>query len=225
MEPDLMASLPYMKLFVADYLADTRHLTAAQHGAYLLLIFNYWQTGKPLPNDDAKLARIACMNKRDWAHNRDAILEFFSVQDNLLVHSRIAHELSRVEAKSLNNKRPGNANAKRTQRDGEANANETRIYTDTDTEKKNSKPPKGGYAFDGRVIKLGQRDFGAWRKAYPDVDLMARLQSRDDWLALEASDRDRERWFMSTSNYLANQQQEIEAQRREAKRDHEKIRV
>jgi hypothetical protein len=75
------------------------------------------------------------------------------------------------------------------------------------------------------VIKLGHRDFGAWRKAYPDVDLMARLQSRDDWLSLEASDRDRERWFMSTSNYLANQQQEIEAQRREAKRDHEKIRV
>jgi uncharacterized protein YdaU (DUF1376 family) len=129
-----MAALPYMKLFVADYLADTRHLTAAQHGAYLLLIFNYWQTGKPLPNDDAKLARIASMTKRDWARNRDAILEFFSVQENLLVHSRIAQELSRVEAKSLNNKRPGNANAKRTRRDGDANATRTPIYTDTDTD-------------------------------------------------------------------------------------------
>lgn len=108
-----MAALPYMPLFVADYLADTAHLTPAQHGAYLLLIMNYWQRGKPLPNDDARLAQIAKMNKRDWAHNRHAILEFFTEQDNLLIHSRITHELSRVEAKSLKCKDAAQASVKR----------------------------------------------------------------------------------------------------------------
>jgi hypothetical protein len=87
--------------------------------------------------------------------------------------------------------------------------------TEADTEKNNNKPPKGGYAFEGKVIKLKRRDFEQWRKAFPDLDLAARLQSRDDWLALEATDKDRERWFMSTSNWLANQQQKAATEARQ----------
>ena len=49
-----MAALPYMQLYVADYLADTVHLDADEHGAYLLIIFNYWQTGKPIPESQSK---------------------------------------------------------------------------------------------------------------------------------------------------------------------------
>ncbi|HAD1120104.1 TPA_asm: DUF1376 domain-containing protein, partial [Salmonella enterica subsp. enterica serovar Typhimurium] len=44
-----MATLPYMQLYIADYLADTMHLSAEEHGAYLLLMFNYWQTGRAIP--------------------------------------------------------------------------------------------------------------------------------------------------------------------------------
>ena len=39
----MMAALPYMQFYVADYLADTTHLTAEEHGAYMLLLFSYWQ--------------------------------------------------------------------------------------------------------------------------------------------------------------------------------------
>lgn len=108
-----MASPPYMPLWVADYLADTSHLTPAQHGAYLLLIMNYWQRGGPLPDDDLRLARIARMTRRDWLHNRGVILDFFTKQESLLVHPRIESELSRASAKSLKNSAAGRTSAER----------------------------------------------------------------------------------------------------------------
>ncbi len=64
------------------------------------------------------------------------------------------------------------------------------------------------YAFEGRVVRLKHAQFAAWQKAYPALDLNAALQSRDDWLATEATDHGRKGWFMSTSNWLNGKQQE-----------------
>jgi hypothetical protein len=84
---------------------------------------------------------------------------------------------------------------------------------DTDTEKKKLTPPKGGqpYVFEGQVIRLQRREYQAWEKAYPNIDLRASLQSRDDWLATEADEKTKKRWFMSTSNHLANLQSKASA--------------
>lgn len=61
-------------------------------------------------------------------------------------------------------------------------------------------------AFAGSIINLKQSDFDKWQKAYPSLDLRASLQSRDDWLAREADEGTRRKWFLSTSNWLANRQ-------------------
>lgn len=79
-----------MPLYVADYLADTGHLSAAEHGAYLLLIMHYWTNGE-LPRDPRQLARIVRMNPRQWDAIAGTVLSFF---DETLRHKRIDMELA-----------------------------------------------------------------------------------------------------------------------------------
>jgi hypothetical protein len=62
---------------------------------------------------------------------------------------------------------------------------------------------------------LKQTDLGKWKRAYPALDVPALLQSRDDWLATEADDATRKKWFISTSNYLAGLQQKAATAARE----------
>lgn len=89
-----MSAAPWMPLYVADYLADTAHLTAAEHGAYLLLIMHYWRAGK-LPSDGRQIARIARMNAREWDRSRDTIAAFFDdgwtpIHNNFVRRERVA---------------------------------------------------------------------------------------------------------------------------------------
>jgi hypothetical protein len=60
------------------------------------------------------------------------------------------------------------------------------------------------YAFSGDVIRLSQKDFDNWKRAYPKLNLLAELTARDAWLAT-AAERDRGRWFVSTAAHLRNQ--------------------
>jgi uncharacterized protein YdaU (DUF1376 family) len=171
-----MAALPYMPLFVADYLADAAHLTTIQHGAYLLMLMTYWQRGKALPNDDAQLARIARMGRKEWNANKDELRSFFYEEENLLKHGRVEAELAKVEAKSLKCKKAGQASAQQRLNGRSTDAQQTSNHTDTDTRKNKSNPPKGGQAFvfEGQIIRLFKQQFEAWEKAYPDIDLRHR---------------------------------------------------
>lgn len=95
-----MAVIPYMPLYIADYLADAAHLTTLEHGAYLLMIMTYWQTGKPLPDDDKKLAAITKLNFTNYKKIKAHLKEFFLSENGHLIHKRIEQELSEFREKS-----------------------------------------------------------------------------------------------------------------------------
>ena len=143
-----MAALPYMQLYVADYLADTMHLSAEEHGAYLLLIMNYWQTGKPINEK-----HISCITKIDKEKVTDVIStlqHFFNIDSTgLWHHKRIDEELEKVRQKSLKTSLAGKKSAKKRWGNNEKvtdvitdvtkvlqhNCNYTDTDTDTDTDK------------------------------------------------------------------------------------------
>ena len=95
-----MASLPYMQLYVSDYLADTAHLTAQQHGAYMLLLMNYWQKGRPLENTNERLQYVARLTPEEWNDNKAILAEFFIVEGDIWTHARIEDDLAKVREKS-----------------------------------------------------------------------------------------------------------------------------
>ena len=86
-----MAALPYMQFYVADYLADTMHLTTEEHGAYLLLLLNYWQTGKPIQK--TRLQTITRLSNDRWISVEDTLKEFFSDTGDSWFHKRIEADL------------------------------------------------------------------------------------------------------------------------------------
>ena len=114
----------WMPLYIGDYLADTTHLSMAEHGAYLLLIMTYWRNG-PLPDNDKALANMAKCDRKLWMSEIGPVMrEFFEARDGKLHHKRIDAELK--DAAELSAKKQAAANArwgaKRAQVESESDA-------------------------------------------------------------------------------------------------------
>ena len=91
----------WFPLVVGDYLKATSRLTTEQHGAYLLLLMEYWVEGPP-PNDDEALAQITRMDLRRWRQNRPKLERYFTVVDGLWRNKRSDEERERwAEKKRL----------------------------------------------------------------------------------------------------------------------------
>lgn len=74
-----------------------------------------------------------------------------------------------------------------------------------------SAPAAKKYAFEGKVIKLTQKDFDNWLKAYPDLNLYAECLQRDNYLAEQPPD-EQKRWFISTAAFFIKQNERRKAQ-------------
>lgn len=90
---------PKMPIHIGDYKRDTGHLRAAEHGAYLMLLFHHWSTGS-LPSDDRQLSTIACMTPAEWRKAKPILVKFF---DEGWRHGRVEKDLA--EAKESYEKR------------------------------------------------------------------------------------------------------------------------
>ncbi|HAV9860156.1 TPA: DUF1376 domain-containing protein [Escherichia coli] len=130
----IMAALPYMQPYIADYLADTMHLSAEEHGAYLLLMFNYWQTGKPIPKN--RLAKIARLTNERWADVEPSLQEFFCDNGEEWVHLRIEEDLASVREKLTKKSAAGKASvqARRSRKEADVQTKQERNLTGVQTD-------------------------------------------------------------------------------------------
>jgi len=87
----------WIPLYIGDYYRDTRHLTTLQHGAYLLLIMEYWTKGS-LPKTPQELRKICGLSYHQWRSNSLAIASFFTPDWR---HARVERELEKAKEISL----------------------------------------------------------------------------------------------------------------------------
>lgn len=179
-----------------------------------------------LPNDDILLASFAGFGRdlKGWRKIKVGALHgFVECSDGRLYHSVIAEKAIEADAKrNAYRNRTKSATEARWKRGGIRNGHYDGGTTDCNTDVSVSVRDKERedktadaassaekYAFEGKIIKLNHKHFGDWSKAYSHLDLLGELIARDAWLASDrATDADRKNWFISTSKYLANRNQE-----------------
>lgn len=227
-----MAALPYMQFYVADYLADTGHLTTEEHGAYLLLIFNYWQTGKPLRKD--RLATVARMSNERWVLVERALSEFFHDDGETWAHFRIEADLVSVQESVDKASKAGKASAAARQRKKElkTNARSTRVQqtlnecsTDVPTPAQPSDQSKSDQSKSDqeKTTARGSRLPADWtlptdwktearqiRPEWPDHHIQRVADGfKDYWLAKAGRDGSKVSWLATWRNWCRNDRSQI----------------
>lgn len=107
-----MSAYPSLPLFTDAFIADTSHLSAQETGAYLLLLMVAWRSPDcRLPDDDARLARYARVDRRTWLRIKGTVLEFWTLADGFWTQKRLSKERvivsKRAEAARENGKHGG----------------------------------------------------------------------------------------------------------------------
>lgn len=234
-----MSAAPYHKRYHGDALTGFMSLTLEERGAYQTLLDLIYDRGGALPDNPRLLAGFMGCSLRKWSALRAALLtkgKIHLLADGSISNSRAEKELENYAKTSRkhaeNGAKGGRKKAENSEKANENNegGNQRLGNGSTISEARSQKPEEekeesnradgaAPLVFSGKVIRLNQADFAQWRRAYPDVDLMATLQARDDWLNTEADAKTRKRWFIATSNHLANLQQKATAAKRSYDRD------
>ncbi|TPM28244.1 DUF1376 domain-containing protein [Mesorhizobium sp. B2-3-4] len=121
-----MSERPFMQLYVSDFVGDTLQLSTEQIGAYMLLLMAMWNAGGTLPDDDARLARVARLPLKRWRAISAELLCFFERKGGEIGHKRLTRELRKAqlksEARAAAGARGGAATALKTKAHARANA-------------------------------------------------------------------------------------------------------
>lgn len=87
----------WMPIYWDRYDKDTTRLTLQEHGAYLMLIKEYWINEAPLPDNRDRIYRATSAMTTDEKLAIDSILsEYFILRDGFWHHNKIDEQLSKA---------------------------------------------------------------------------------------------------------------------------------
>lgn len=208
----------WMPLYIGDYLADTARLTTEQHGAYLLLLMDYWRSGK-LPDNDQVLAQISKLSPDAWSNAKAMLMQYFSIEQGYWVHKRVEQEL--VDAAQNKDKKHQRAvkaaDARWKKERNDASSNAQALHKECPSPSPSPSPVLntivGALApratrFNLDLLPLEWEQFCLEKRS----DLNPREvfdQFRDYWFGVAGSKGTKLDWFATWRNWVRNQKQSI----------------
>ena len=207
-----MSQNPFMQLYVGDYLADTLDLTTEQHGAYLLLLMTMWRHDAKLPNDPAKLARIARVSARRWHLVWSEIQHFFYVDGDQIRNKRLDREHQKAasisEKRSASGAAGGRAKALKDNESLVANATDLPQHSQKPEPEKKKEEPNGSSK--KRAVRLTAewqlpRAWGEWamQEGLSEVCVRREVERfKDYWLSESGAKAAKLDWQATWRNWV-----------------------
>jgi uncharacterized protein YdaU (DUF1376 family) len=102
-----------MPYFGDAYMADTRHLSLEEHGAYHLLLLIAWRSPNcALPDDDKRIAQMLGITAKKWATLKPTVMAFWTRTKHGFEQKRLSKERRWVDEKSRKNRDAAKASHK-----------------------------------------------------------------------------------------------------------------
>lgn len=231
-----MCEIKHVDFYASDWLGGTAGLTLEQRGFFITACAAIYDNGGPV--ERAYLKQLCGVH----GHTFNAILDKLLKLGKLVeIGGKIGQKRAQKELKKASNRvqkwlknvdKSENSKAYADRAGGNARAlppttnhqRESGSSTESLEPKEESaktaqapffaEPPPVGYAFEGRVIRLTQKDLNLWRRAYSAIpDIEAELQSLDDFYYEQPPD-ERKRWFIRCSRALGKFHQRLMSRER-----------
>lgn len=156
-------SIPYIPLYVADYEADTAHLSIEEDGAYTRLLRLCWRTpGCSVPADREWIMRRMRVDHMTFTRVVEPIIaEFFRTEKGRVFSPRLVAEYNRITETSRKRSDAGKKGGRpakqlKTNKTGESQAKAKQKHPEPYPEPDIERPP---------IVPQG--DFDEWWSAYP----------------------------------------------------------
>tara|TARA_R110000796_G_scaffold210188_2_gene326446 strand:+ start:137 stop:958 length:822 start_codon:yes stop_codon:yes gene_type:complete len=212
-----MAQFPAIPIWTDAYLADTRHLTTIEHGAYLLLLIIAWRSPDcDLPDDDKILARYAGLTKGQWMRIKPTIMAAWNLENGRWTQKRLQKELAFVKQKSSSNKRNADARWLKTKETTNAPAMPSQCQVDAPTPTPTPTPKSNSDSAPKAAPKRGSRIADDWtlnesniqhakEKGYSDAEIRSVGQEfYDYWTAATGRNATARDWNAKWRTWVSN---------------------
>lgn len=158
----------YYQHNIADYRKDTSHLTLVEHGIYRQLLDSYYLDEQPLSSNLDKLMRTHSIRSADEKQSLCNVLnDFFELTEDGYIHKRCDEVIAEYHGKSDKARASAKARwANKHNAQSDSNANALRTQSEGNA---NHKPITNNHIVDAPKVAKGTR----WSKNLP---------MQDDWI-------------------------------------------
>jgi uncharacterized protein YdaU (DUF1376 family) len=183
----------WMPWYGADYLNDTQRLELHEHGAYMLLLWQFWCSKGQLKYSDKAFARMLGISVDRWVNEIKPALEpFFQIEGDVWTHKRVAVESVKASLNRENRaaygklggrpKKPqglpqGNAEVNHM---GKVNVTPSPSPSDVHTHTPAAQPGESGER-EPDFNECGWPDWKEWWAYCQLIGMVAEWRARDEW--------------------------------------------